>query len=483
MGSFLPMKTKLSSFALANTRIRGFLLVISLIALTGTSITKAASVSELLEQGVYSEETKGDIEEAIQYYQQIISQAKTDASLAAQAQYRLGVCYYKQHEYAAATEAFEKLVADYPDQKQLVAKANTYLAGAAILLPAPWTSGEQLRLDIVTQTGFKLGYANYTAVSDQANGKQIWRLGTQLTASGSQQASRVEVDAESMKPWHSRWRHSLLGEAQVNYSGDKAEVRLLGSDTVQTLEVGGACYDNEEVMQLMRRLPLTTNYSATLRVVTGLGGSVIQFKTEVTGVETLEVPAGTFECYKLRLNLVNQTFWISTDAHRYVVQFEAGPIKAKLAAIEKVDAAEWIRQPDAEFNFPLGNASTTPTVESQEAQSAQNQAKLLVLMATMLRTLPDSSNWCDALNGGGSRLPAIPTNTVFAFNGQLSRKLLTDLPNDTVVFFETASPGWNRSGGPELIAQKPTGTAVAFADGRALLVSPSEIKNLRWSSK
>ena len=44
-------------------------------------------------------------------------------SLAAQAQYRLAVCYYKKKNFAEATAAFEKLVKDYPDQKELIARA------------------------------------------------------------------------------------------------------------------------------------------------------------------------------------------------------------------------------------------------------------------------------------------------------------------------------------------------------------------------
>jgi hypothetical protein len=48
------------------------------------------------------------------------------------------------------------------------------------------------------------------------------------------------------------------------------------------------------------------------------------------------------------------------------------------------------------------------------------------------------------------------------------------------VFFETKTHGWNQAGGPEMLAKKPSGVAVAFADGRALLVDPAETARLRW---
>jgi hypothetical protein len=46
------------------------------------------------------------------------------------------------------------------------------------------------------------------------------------------------------------------------------------------------------------------------------------------------VPAGSFKCYKLALALIGQTFWVSTDEHRYVVRFAAGGVTADLAKID-----------------------------------------------------------------------------------------------------------------------------------------------------
>src|SRR6266571_1224363 len=104
----------------------------------------AASPSELFEKGVYSEETKGDLDAALALYQQVIAEAKGSQALAAQAQYRLAVCYYKKKNFAEATAAFEKLIKDYPDQKDMIARAREYLASAVTLIPAPWSDGEEL---------------------------------------------------------------------------------------------------------------------------------------------------------------------------------------------------------------------------------------------------------------------------------------------------------------------------------------------------
>src|SRR5512135_216469 len=102
--------------------------------LTTAQMATAASPSELLEQGIYSEETKGDVDAALKLYQQVVAEAKAGQAVAAQAQYRLGVCYYKKKNYGQANAAFEKVLRDYPEQKDLIALANKYLAEAAPLL-------------------------------------------------------------------------------------------------------------------------------------------------------------------------------------------------------------------------------------------------------------------------------------------------------------------------------------------------------------
>jgi len=107
-----------------------------------------ATLSELLEKGIYTEQNKGDLDGALQIYRGIIAEAKGAQALAAQARYHVGVCLYKKRSFAEAAAAFEKLVRDYPDQKELVALANQYLAGAMALLPAPWLDGEEMRFDV-----------------------------------------------------------------------------------------------------------------------------------------------------------------------------------------------------------------------------------------------------------------------------------------------------------------------------------------------
>jgi tetratricopeptide (TPR) repeat protein len=326
-------------------------LLSTLTLLSAAQDAPAASPSELLEKGVYSEETKGDLDAALQLYQQVISEAKGGQELAAQAQYRLGVCYYKKKNLTEATAAFEKLIKDYPEQKELIARANEYLAGSSALLPAPWADGEQLRMDIKLGGGYKLGTACYSIASGETNGQKIWRMSSRMSA-GVQSVSRVEVEADSFKPIHSRWKHMLLGDVDALYGPTKAELRTAGKDGVKAIDLNGAAIDNEETIEWMRRLPLADGYQASARILSSLGGGLIGVKFTVSGPEKLEVPAGSFDCYKVELN-INQTFWYSSDAHHYLVKFEGGGAVAELASIAQQKPGSPVTYQDRTDHFSL----------------------------------------------------------------------------------------------------------------------------------
>jgi hypothetical protein len=345
------MKTKYSFFKPASRTL------ISLLLFSITTLRAPAaappSPSELLEQGIYSEETRGDVEAALKLYQQVVAEAKAGQAVGAQAQYRLGVCFYKKKNFTEATVAFEKLIRDYPDQKDLIALANKYLVGAMALLPVPWTDGEEMRLDVKFPTGFKLGTAVWGASAGETNGQKIWQLHHHLFA-GVQQISRVEVEADSFRPIHCRWKHTLIGDVDVAYFPGYAELRNVGKEGVKRIDLGNVVYDNEEVVQMMRRLPLAPSYKTTLRVLTGLGGgNILPISVEVSAAEKLDVPAGSFDCYKIELGLVHQTFWYSTDSHHYLVKFEGGGVVGELSEVVQHKSGEPVTYQDPVFNFSL----------------------------------------------------------------------------------------------------------------------------------
>jgi hypothetical protein len=306
------------------------LLICIVVLLTVIARAASESPSELLEKGIYNQETKGDLDSAIAIYQQLVAESDVNRSLAAEAQFRLGQCYLKKGRTADANAAFEKLIHDYPNEKQLVAKARDLLPGRMVLGPVPWLNGERMQLTMSLPNGADVGVCEYRA-DFVAGGTKDWGVGARLLA-GPQSVSRVEADAETLRPIKSHWKSSQLGEAWATYRPNEVEIRRAGGSPA-TIPIDSPVYDNEEAVYLMRRLPLQVGYKTTLPILTTLGGTTIQIGLEVVGRETVEVPAGKFNCFKVHLGSVNQDFWFSDDAHRYIVKFEAGPVNAQLTSV------------------------------------------------------------------------------------------------------------------------------------------------------
>jgi hypothetical protein len=297
---------------------------------------KGATAGELLEKAIYAEETVGNLDEAIKLYEQVIAEAKTAKSAAAKAQYRLGLIYEKQGRPELAAAAFRAVVENYAEEKELVAQARKRLPSALQLLPEPWGGGDELQLNVKLPTGLDIGTMIYRVESDKHEGKEVWKCTTRglITANGANSVSHVICDKESFAPIKSFWKHSLLGEADATYGEGSVEVKVAGKDKPISLKTATPTFDNEQCVELFRRLPLKVGYKTEISVVSSLGSGEIKLNLEVPEMETLDVPAGKFECYKLELN-IGQTFWISNDEHRYVVRFAAGGVTADLARVDK----------------------------------------------------------------------------------------------------------------------------------------------------
>jgi hypothetical protein len=318
------------------------------------SAVAADSAAQLLEKGIYTEHTVGDLDKAIAIYQQVLAEAKTARALAAQAQYHIGHCLLKQGKTAEAAAAFEKLISGFPEAKDLVAKAEKLVPAGLPLEAVPWVDGETLQLRMRLAVGLDIGTTIYFAQSAEHDGRKVWRVGQRLlvTLNKMQQASRVDADWNTFRPIDSVFRHSLLGnycekwgpgEVAVTSSGPKGE-------STRKVEVSRVVYDNEQAMHVVRRLPLAVGYKTTLPVFSPLG-TQIDLPLEVQAKESVQTPAGRFECFKVHLGLVNQTFWFATDPHRYLVKFSANSVDAELVAIGQSKLGQPTRYEDPKQRF------------------------------------------------------------------------------------------------------------------------------------
>jgi Protein of unknown function (DUF3108)/Tetratricopeptide repeat len=312
-------------------------LVVAVVLTIGTS-TRGASPSELLEKAIHAEETAGNIDEAIKLYEQVIAEGKAARNAAAQAEYRLAQCFVKKNKQAEANAELEKLIKDFPEEKELVAKARKQLPSEIKLLPAPWQDHEAQILGLKLASGLDIGAYIYMIDSAKHDGKEAWRCTTRASVilNGAQSFSTVLAEKESFAPISSRWMHSLLGDVEAVYKPRAVVLKNLLKNTEHEIALDGPVFDNEQGAELFRRLPLAVGYKTTIPLIATLGAGKFPLGVEVTGKETVEVPAGKFECFKLVLSIA-QTFYISTDEHRYCVKFEAGGVSGELTRVEHLE--------------------------------------------------------------------------------------------------------------------------------------------------
>jgi hypothetical protein len=327
--------------------IRSFLLNTTVSVALGLGAgASAVTIAERLEQAIYEEETVGNLDAAIEIYTNIVEETDAERAHVAQALYRLGQCQLKKGHDDLAAASFRKLVEHYPDQSGWTARARSYLPespspGVAIG-PAPWKDGELLRLAVFSKRGDPLGDMTVSARSTTVDGSPAWLVEAFMGLPKVEVAKYVYVYAErdSFVPLRTKLYHSQLGTAVAEYVDGERRMMLNRPGKLAepyNQKLGAVTYDNEQVLYLVRRLPLSVGYETTL-LITGRPGVTATATVNVLGIESVTVPAGTFECFKVEVGSPPyiETEWFSTDANRYVVKVSSSEVDVALTEITRL---------------------------------------------------------------------------------------------------------------------------------------------------
>ena len=352
-----------------NPNLRWRLLAVLLMIVAVPPSLSAETASDLFEKAVYADETVGDLDKAIKLYERVIAKTKKANSIAAEAQYRLGLCLEKQSNPKQAREAFQAVVDDFPHEEKFVALAKTHLPGAIKLLPVPWQDGEQMHFTMRMASGMEIGTQVSSIRSTELHGNHVWRCSNRVfvTLNGSNSFSEAFCDKKTFAPLQSHWIHSMLGSADAVYSENKATIDITGRDKPMVLDLTDPVYDNEQGIQLFRRLPLEVGFHTELPIISTLMGTEVPLELDVKEKETMTTKVGTFDCYKMELN-IGQTFWISDDANRYLVRFEASGITADLTQVEHRKPKEVLELGNDQFSMALPGrwAASTPSNDADD---------------------------------------------------------------------------------------------------------------------
>ena len=166
---------------------------------------------ELFQQALLRERADGKLEEAIEIYRRVLDVA-ADRGLAAQALVRIGACYEKLGR-PEASDTYEQLLRDYPDQAEPVATVRARLAALEVESTQPsgalhtellWTTDRAVSPQgSVSQDGSLMTYVDWSdlgnlAIHDFATGESRRLTHTADNDSLFAHNSRISPDGEQV---------------------------------------------------------------------------------------------------------------------------------------------------------------------------------------------------------------------------------------------------------------------------------------------
>jgi Tol biopolymer transport system component len=92
-----------------------------------SSLIRQETAKELFERALYLEETKGDLEKAIEAYLRVVKEFPDERATAAKAQLHIGLCY-ERLGLTEAQKAFQRVLDNFPDQADAVKVAKEKLS-------------------------------------------------------------------------------------------------------------------------------------------------------------------------------------------------------------------------------------------------------------------------------------------------------------------------------------------------------------------
>jgi hypothetical protein len=112
----------------------------------------------------------------------------------------------------------------------------------------------------------------------------------------------------------------------LNFGGDKAvgNMNVNGQDRPVSVDLGGPLFAVAAgSKQSISCLPLAEGYSTKFRNFDVQKQKVELMQLKVSGIETVTVPAGTFETYRVEISSADgdadkETIWVARDSHKAV---------------------------------------------------------------------------------------------------------------------------------------------------------------------
>ncbi len=336
--------------------------------------TQAGSI--LLEQGNYAEETLGDLDKAIGIYEKIVGDPQASRDDAAEALFRLAQCQLKKGNRVEAGTTLNKLVLNYPGQSRFLGKARELLAklqnetaaGTIVnvsdsnrvvktgmpfpnLKTANWPHGQTRKWRVSPLYDRESYESLYTSINAATiKGKKYWCIEA-FGMSFPKFYYRVFVEQETFSPVLS-YGKNLLNTIHIKYGADKIEVKwnYQGLERSKSIPVNGFVFDDLQTAFIAEFLPWSDGFEVTIPEFSATDLAVRVLRMSVIERETVSVPAGTFDCYKVTTEIKKEDSWPFASESWISVEKNI-PVKAFIGLAFSVELVETTIEPKSISSF------------------------------------------------------------------------------------------------------------------------------------
>lgn len=208
--------------------------------------------------------------------------------------------------------------------------------------PLPYQADESWEY-LQTAGGQPAARLTMTVKKGTCAGAEAWIFGTTVAAEavgeqGGSESSTVWANTSTLRPVRTEIKGSspTVGDYTValSYSGSEApsSLKTIVSFSATTpkgpqsgsLTPDGVLYDNDQILMLVRALPLAEGYRATLQGLQGRSVRAYQIELQVIGTDDVKLENETVHCFKVRLSSPDgaQFLWYACAADRRLVKVE-----------------------------------------------------------------------------------------------------------------------------------------------------------------
>ena len=189
--------------------------------------------------------------------------------------------------------------------------------------PAPWADGEGEAYRLINEDGDELG----EAILSIAVEGELTTLVQEFLSDDARDTTTVEVNSLTLKPVASerdiREPDGDEERIEVEYTETEALIRQ-GEDKQSGLSVPEHSYDNDTSLFLWRTLPFAASYEGSYNTIITNHRTKQKVNLRVDGLESVTVPAGTFEAWRLVITTSNarQIAWYANTPERQLVRYD-----------------------------------------------------------------------------------------------------------------------------------------------------------------